>query len=84
MARDSQLDLANSSVAGINGAGHVVGSYVDPVDGQQHGFLWDGTTHDLGLGGARAIADDGWIAGTQGTAFVIDPAKCDDPAKDVR
>jgi probable HAF family extracellular repeat protein len=68
------LGGASANAHGIDPTGRVVGDYFDSVDGKWHGFLYDGVMHDLGSGSARAISSDGWVAGDDGTAYVIDPA----------
>jgi probable HAF family extracellular repeat protein len=68
------LGDSSGTATAVNAAGIVVGEHVDSTDGHWHGFTWDGQSmRDLGPGRARAIADDGWIVGEDGTAFVIDP-----------
>lgn len=67
------LGGGSATANAIDAGGRVVGGYFNSDDGQWHGFLYDGTVHDLGTGNARAIADDGWIAGDDGTAYLIDP-----------
>jgi probable HAF family extracellular repeat protein len=69
----ARLGGAGGTASAIDPQGRVVGEYFDGTDAEWHGFLYDGAMEDLGPGHARAIADDGWIAGDDGTAFVIDP-----------
>jgi len=68
----SWLGSVSSLAWGINDAGHVVGDYSDPNDGQVHGFLFDGSVHDLGPGYARAINASGQVAGYDTEAFIND------------
>ena len=68
------LGGVSATANAIDDNGRVVGEYYNSTDSQWHGFQYDGTISDLGTGRARAISDDGWIAGDDGVAFVIDPA----------
>lgn len=68
------LGGASGTANAVDPTGRVVGEYFDATAGEWHGFLYDGTMHDLGTGRARAISDDGWIVGEDGTAFAIDPS----------
>jgi probable HAF family extracellular repeat protein len=81
--RVQRYDIINLSemLGGVSGTanaidenGRVVGEYFNSDDGEWHGFKYDGGMSDLGTGRALAMSDDGWIAGDDGIAFVIDPA----------
>ena len=65
------LGGANSGAYAINALGQIVGESGVPDDTREHAFLWkDGLMYDVGMGAARGINRNGWIAGRmQNPAF---------------
>lgn len=83
MCRSKRFDIVDLAAGlggsgalagGINSSGVAVGSWYSSTDGNWRGFRHEGgVTSDAGPGQLSAIADDGWMAGTNGNAFAIDP-----------